>query len=139
MNPVIAKPNLRSQQRVDSRVDVTLITADGASVQCATANLSRSGIMVHCDLPAYQTLLPQQISPAPGNWVPVATKLFIPVVASQIVCIEAEGHMVNLRRIARNDFYIGIQFKQFKGNGFDYLSQYVRRLLVPLENLPNTD
>jgi len=56
------------------------------------------------------------------------------VVATQPVSIIADGNIVHMRRIARDEFQLGIQFAEFEGNGFDYVDRYVAKLLADSRN-----
>ncbi len=130
MKPAAIKPNLRNQQRVDVSTEITVEKPDGCCLKCTVANLSRTGVMISCSQEAVQALIPAQQSPAPGNWVSVKTRFSVPVVAKQPVSISAGGHIVHMRRIARNEFHLGIQFSEFEDNGFEYVDQYVAKLLA---------
>lgn len=130
MKPVAAKPNLRNQQRVDVATDITIEKLDGCCLTCSVSNLSRTGVMVSCTHEAFRQLIPEQKAPAPGDWVTVKTRFSVPVVATQPVSIIADGNIVHVRRIARDEFQVGIQFAEFEGNGFDYVDRYVSKLLA---------
>lgn len=125
-----SKPNLRNQQRVDVALEVVVSNPAGEELSCEAANLSRTGVMLRCDPSTVQTLLPGQAPPAPGQWIEVSTRFSVPVVATQKVSVRAVGHIVHLRRVSRNEFHLGVQFTEFEDNGFDYVDQYVSRLLA---------
>lgn len=127
--PIPAKPNLREQQRVDVALDVRVKQPSGEELNCKVANLSRAGIMISCDNDTVRKLIPGRTSPAPGHWIQVSTQFSVPVIAAQTVSVKAEGHIVHLRRVSRNEFHLGVHFTDFEDNGFDYLDQYVSRLL----------
>ncbi|NMT65159.1 PilZ domain-containing protein [Marinobacter orientalis] len=129
MKPVAAKPNLRNQQRVDVSTEVRIEKTDGSCFTCKISNISRTGIMILCDQEAIRALVPGQKTPAPGNWISVTTTFSVPVVAQQPVSVIAAGNIVHMRRIARDQFQIGIQFAEFDGNGFEYINNYVSKLL----------
>lgn len=129
MKPVPTKPNLREQQRVDVALDVSIKNPTGEELNCKAANLSRAGVMISCDFDTVQRLVPGRRTPAPGQWIQVSTQFAVPVVATQTVCVRAEGHIVHLRRVSRDEFHLGVHFTEFEDNGFDYLDQYVSRLL----------
>lgn len=129
MKPASSKPNLRNQQRVDVELEVQLKSPAGEELNCRAANLSRAGLMISCDMEAVRKLLPNQTAPAPGKWVEITTRFAVPVVATQTVSVQAEGHIVHLRRVSRNEFHLGVHFTGFEGNGYEYLDQYVARLL----------
>ncbi|WP_336366284.1 PilZ domain-containing protein [Marinobacter sp. C2H3] len=130
MKNLAAKPNLRNQQRVDVATDITIEKPDGESLTCAVANLSRSGVMISCNMQTVRQLLPRQAAPVPGQWIPVRTRFSVPVLPTQPVAIVADGNIVHLRRVARDEFHVGIQFAEFEGNGFDYVDRYVSTLLT---------
>ena len=129
MKSVVAKPNLRNQQRVDVATEVTVEKTDGSSLVCQVSNISRTGLMLLCGQDEVRQLIPGQQTPAPGTWIDVKTSFSVPVVAGQPVAIVAHGHIVHMRRISRDEFQIGIQFAEFDGNGFDYVDNYVSKLL----------
>lgn len=130
MKTVSARPNLRNQQRVDVATDVTVEKADGCCLTCKVSNLSRAGIMIQCCRETVRQLIPGERVPAPGNWIDVSLRFSVPVVASQPVVVEASGHIVHMRRVARDEFQLGIQFAEFEGNGYDYVDRYVSKLLA---------
>ncbi|WP_416383195.1 PilZ domain-containing protein [Marinobacter sp. F4218] len=130
MKPVAIKTNLRNQQRVDVSTEITVEKPDGSCLTCSVANLSRTGVMISCSREAVKALIPNQQSPAPGNWISVKTRFSVPVVATQPVSIIADGNIVHMRRVARDEFHLGIQFAEFEGNGFDYVDRYVAKLLA---------
>ena len=134
MKPVAVKLNLRNQQRVDVATEITIEKPDGCCLTCSVANLSRSGVMVSCNQEVVKQLVPGQKAPAPGNWIAVKTRFSVPVVATQPVSIIADGNIVQMRRIARDEFHVGIQFAEFEGNGFDYVDRYVSKLLADSRN-----
>ncbi|MEO9522470.1 PilZ domain-containing protein [Marinobacter alexandrii] len=134
MKPAVIKTNLRNQQRVDVSTEIAIERPDGCCLTCSVANLSRTGLMISCSQEAIKALIPDQRSPAPGNWVSVKTRFSVPVVATQPVAVIAEGHIVHMRRIARDEFQLGIQFSEFEGNGFEYVDRYVAKLLADSRN-----
>ena len=129
MKPVAAKPNLRNQQRVDVATEARIEKTDGSCLTCKVSNISRTGLMVLCDQDSVRKLVPGQKTPAPGNWISVTTTFSVPVVANQPVSVIAGGNIVHMRRIARDQFQLGIQFSEFEGTGFDYVNNYVSKLL----------
>lgn len=130
MKAATVKPNLRNQQRVDVVSDIVIVTPDGCQLTGKISNLSRTGVMVSCDQESAGQLIPRLKAPAPGNWIMVKARFSVPVVATQPVSILANGNIVHLRRMARDEFQLGIQFADFEGNGFDYVDRYVRKLLI---------
>ena len=134
MKNVVAKPNLRNQQRVDVATEVTVEKADGSSLVCEVSNISRTGLMIVCGQDEASELIPGRQTPAPGTWIEVKAMFSVPVVASQPVSVIANGHIVHMRRISRDEFQIGIQFAEFDGNGFDYVDNYVSKLLSASAN-----
>jgi hypothetical protein len=85
--------------------------------------------MIHCGQKEVRALIPAQKAPAPGTWIEVDASFSVPVVASQPVSVVAHGHIVHMRRISRNEYQIGVQFAEFDGNGFEYVDNYVSKLL----------
>lgn len=124
------RPNLRNQQRVEVTIDVTVDCGKGSCMHCRASNLSRAGLMLSCDQQTVRQLIPNMLPPAPGNWIEVKTHFPVPVLPAQPVTVFAEGNIVHLRRISRDEFQVGIQFSEFEGNGFDYVDKYVARLLA---------
>ncbi|MDI9244910.1 PilZ domain-containing protein [Marinobacter sp. CHS3-4] len=134
MKNVVAKPNLRNQQRVDVATEVTVEKTDGSSLVCSVSNISRTGLMIACGQDEVRELIPNQQTPAPGAWIDVKASFSVPVVAAQPVIVVTHGHIVHMRRISRDEFQIGIQFADFEGNGFDYVDNYVSKLLAAEAN-----
>lgn len=126
---IVAKPNLRNQQRVDVAIEVTVEKPDGSSLVCSVSNISRTGLMILCGRDKFKDLIPGQQTPAPGTWIEVKALFSVPVVDNEPVSVVAHGHIVHMRRISRNQYQIGIQFVEFDGNGFAQVDQYVRKLL----------
>lgn len=135
MKPFATKTNLRLQQRVEVSSRIIIEKTDGHCLTCKISNLSRSGVMVDCGLDTVQQLLPGMHPPAPGSWIEVKTSFTVPVVPAQPVTVTAYGKIVHMRRMARNEFQVGIHFSEFEGNGFDYIDTYVARLLADFRQL----
>ncbi|MBQ0832184.1 PilZ domain-containing protein [Marinobacter sp.] len=130
MTSATAKPNLRNQQRADVVCDIVIEKPDGHQLTCKIANLSRTGVMISCNQETVNQLIPRLKTPTPQNLIVVKTRFSVPVIATQPVSIVANGHIVYVRRIARNEFQIGIQFADFEDNGLYYVDTYVRKLLA---------
>ncbi|MBQ0746216.1 MAG: PilZ domain-containing protein [Marinobacter sp.] len=130
MKAATMKPNLRNQQRVDVVSDIVIEKPDGCQLTCKISNLSRTGVMVSCNQETAGQLIPHLKAPAPGDWVSVKARFSVPVVTTQSVSILANGNIVHLRRTAKDEFQLGIQFADFEGNGLDYVDRYVRQLLA---------
>ncbi len=131
---IVAKTNLRNQQRVDVATEVTVGKPDGSSLVCSVSNISRTGLMILCGQDEVRRLIPAQQTPAPGNWIEVKASFSVPVVASQPVSVVAHGHIVHMRRISRDRYQLGIQFAELEGNGFEYVDNYVTKLLAATTN-----
>ena len=129
MKTVAVKSNLRNQQRVDVSTQVTIERHDGCCLDCTISNLSRTGLMISCSQELVKELVPGQKAPVPGSWIPVKARFSVPVVATQPVAVIADGNIVHMRRIARDEYQVGIQFAEFEGNGYDYVDRYVSTLL----------
>ncbi|ENO13346.2 PilZ domain-containing protein [Marinobacter nanhaiticus D15-8W] len=129
MKTMAGKPNLRQQQRVPTNLEVTVTHPDGTCITCKTANLSRAGMMVECDSARVQELVPDRLAVAPKDPIQLSIKFSVPVVSVQSVNVEAQCDVVHIRRISRQVFHLGLQFRFFEGNGHDYVDQYVSRLL----------
>ncbi|MFW5824054.1 MAG: PilZ domain-containing protein [Marinobacter sp.] len=130
IKPRAAEPNLRDQQRVDVELPVILNRPGQPPIDCQICNLSRSGMMITCDTKVTEALIPGKRAPAPGDWIDVNARFEVPVLAQQSVSLSARCHIAHLRRVARNEFHLGIRFVDFDGRGFDYVDQYVHRLLT---------
>lgn len=134
MKSVAVKSNLRNQQRAEVSSDITIERLDGCCLTCSISNLSRTGVMVSCNREAVQALIPSKKIPAPGNQITVKAHFLVPVVATQSVAINIDGSIVHMRRIARDEFQLGIRFSSFEDNGFDYIDHYVGKLLADALN-----
>jgi hypothetical protein len=130
VKPRSAEPNLRDQQRAEVCLPVTLNRPGQAAIECEMCNLSRAGMMIRCSDAVAQTLIPGRRTPAPGDWIDINAHFEVPVLPQQSVNLAARGHIAHLRRVARDEFQLGIRFVDFDGRGFDYVDQYVHRLLT---------
>lgn len=130
MTSATAKPNLRNQQRADVVCDIVIEKPDGHQLTCKIANLSRTGVMLSCNQETVNQLIPRLKIPDPRNLIVVKARFCVPVIATQPVSIVANGNIVHLRRMARDEFQLGIQFADFEDNGFYYVDTYVRKLLA---------
>ncbi|MBS3804921.1 MAG: PilZ domain-containing protein [Oleiphilaceae bacterium] len=130
MNAVSAKPNLRNQQRVDADLEVSISRSDRMTITCRCTNLSRAGMTLACDELVAQQLLPDEKSPAPGEWVKVAARFSLPLADSTLANVYGEGVLIHLRRVNRETFHVGIQFCSFEGAGHDYVDQFVTQKLA---------
>ena len=130
VKPRSAEPNLRDQQRVEVSLTVTVNRPGQPPIECEMCNLSRAGMMLRCTNEVTATHNPGKRPPAPGDWIDVHARFEVPVLAQQTVSLSARCHIAHLRRVARDEFHLGIRFVDFDGRGFDYVDQYVHRLLA---------
>ncbi|WP_339800385.1 PilZ domain-containing protein [uncultured Marinobacter sp.] len=130
VKPRSSAPCLRDQQRVDASLSVQVHRPGQSPIECLMTNLSRSGMMVSCDAETIDRLVPSRRPPAPGDWIDVSARFEVPVISKQSVLVSATCHLAHLRRVSRNEFQLGIRFVDFQGRGFDYVDQYVHRLLA---------
>lgn len=130
VKPRSSEPNLRDQQRVDVALEVTLNRHGQTPVKCRMTNLSRAGMLICCDAELVDRLVPGRKAPAPGDWINVSAQFEVPVIPPQTVAIAASCHLAHLRRVSRNEFHLGVRFVDFEGRGFDYVDQYVQRIMA---------
>jgi len=122
------QPNLRDQQRVYVAAKIVIERPDGCRCNCTTTNLSRTGVMISCDLLTANQLTQGNRALAPGNRMPVKAHFSVPLQPAQPIIVAA-GNIVHFRRIAQNQFQFGIQFEEFEGGGSACVDLYVRSLL----------
>jgi len=60
--------------------------------------------------------------------MPVKAHFSVPLQPAQPIIVAA-GNIVHFRRIAQNQFQVGIQFEEFEGGGSACVDLYVRSLL----------
>lgn len=130
VKPRTSEPCLRDQQRVEVRIQADINRPGQPAVSCRISNLSRAGMMITCTGRVLDQLLPSRRPPAPGDWLDASACFEVPVLDEQTARIRARCHLAHLRRVARDEFQLGLRFVDFEGRGFDYVDRYIHRALT---------
>lgn len=118
------KRNLRHHLRVPVQMTTTLQTPQGDELMVRMANLSRQGMMLSCDQAALNLLHPRPGS-LPQNPVTVQARFTLPGMRAGTVQIEALCGVSYVRRLSRDHFHVGLEFKYLDEQLVPHLEHYI--------------
>ena len=95
-------------------VEVSL--PDGEVIHAITVNLSPAGIQIACDRITVNSILPLSQPRLPKRTREVDVRLRFPESSGMPDIIDARCTAIFSRRVAENEFRIGLQFHGFEGD-----------------------
>ncbi|OZG70562.1 PilZ domain-containing protein [Hahella sp. CCB-MM4] len=117
--------NLRHHFRVPADFIAHLRTNNGDQLEADIVNVSRAGLMISCDRATLELLMPNALSFAPLQPGCVTVDFSLPLDEEGLVALSMEMLMVYTRRLSRDVFTIGLQFKHPTSQQSDVLNTYV--------------
>lgn len=98
---------------------------DGEVIHAITVNLSPAGIQIACDRVTVNSILPLSSHRLPKDTREVGVRLRFPESSGMPHVIDARCTAIFSRRVAENEYRIGLQFKSFEGDDYRKLEHYV--------------
>ena len=98
---------------------------DGEVIHAITVNLSPAGIQIACDRVTVNSILPLSQRRLPRNTREVAVRLRFPESSGMPQSIDTRCKAVFSRRVAENEYRIGLQFQGFEGEDYQKLEHYL--------------
>lgn len=115
----------REYPRIPMAVPVDVQVPDGALIRAKMCNVSRAGMQLACDPVTVGQLLPGGQMPMPSQPVTLDVRFELPV-GGEPVPINVRCAAVFSRRVAQNEFRLGLQFTSFEAEGADHLESYIQ-------------
>ncbi len=94
---------------------------DGEVVHAVAVNLSPAGIQIACDRVTVNSVLPVSHRRLPKSTRQVDVCLRFPESSGMPDVVNARCTAVFSRRVAENEYRIGLQFQEFEGDDFQKL------------------
>ncbi len=98
---------------------------DGEIIHAITVNLSPAGIQIACDRVTVDSILPLSQRRLPKNTRQVEVRLRFPESSNMPHIIDARCTAVFSRRVAENEYRIGLQFQSFEGEDYQKLEHFL--------------
>lgn len=98
---------------------------DGEVIHAITVNLSPAGIQIACDRVTVNSVLPLSQRRVPKRTREVEVRLRFPESSGMPDVIDARCAAVFSRRVAENEYRIGLQFLGFDGEDYQKLEHYL--------------
>ena len=98
---------------------------DGEVIHAITVNLSPAGIQIACDRVTVNSVLPLSQRRLPERIREVEVRLRFPESSGMPDIIDARCTAVFSRRVAENEYRIGLQFLGFEGEDYQKLEHYL--------------
>lgn len=98
---------------------------DGEIIHAITVNLSPAGIQIACDRVTVNCILPLSQRRVPRNTREVAVRLRFPESSGMPDVVDTCCKAVFSRRVAENEYRIGLQFQGFEAEDYQKLEQYL--------------
>jgi hypothetical protein len=111
----------RDYPRVSVHLAVEVSMPDGEVVHAVAVNLSPAGIQIACDRVTVNSVLPVSHRRLPKSTRQVDVCLRFPESSGMPDVVNARCTAVFSRRVAENEYRIGLQFQEFEGDDFQKL------------------
>jgi len=98
---------------------------DGEVIHAITVNLSPAGIQIACDRVTVNSVLPLSQRRLPKRTREVEVRLRFPESSGMPDVIDARCAAIFSRRIAENEYRIGLQFLGFQGDDYQKLEHFL--------------
>ena len=98
---------------------------DGEIIHAITVNLSPAGIQIACDRVTVNSILPLSQRRLPRSTRQVDVRLRFPESSGMPDIIDARCTAVFSRRVAENEYRIGLQFQGFEGEDYQKLEHFL--------------
>jgi hypothetical protein len=98
---------------------------DGEVIHAITVNLSPAGIQIACDRVAVNSILPLSQRRLPTSTREVDVRLRFPESSGMPDVIDARCTAIFSRRVAENEYRIGLQFQGFEGDDYQKLEHFL--------------
>jgi hypothetical protein len=115
----------RDYPRIPAHIPVEVSMPDGEIIHAITVNLSPAGIQIACDRETVNSILPLSQRRLPRNTRQVAVRLRFPESSGMPDIIDARCTAVFSRRVAENEYRIGLQFQGFEGEDYQKLEHFL--------------
>jgi len=104
---------------------VEVAMPDGEVIHAITVNLSPAGIQIACDRVTVNSVLPLSQSRLPKRTREVEVRLRFPESSGMPHVIDARCAAIFSRRVAENEYRIGLQFLGFEGDDYQKLEHFL--------------
>lgn len=98
---------------------------DGEVIHAITVNLSPAGIQIACDRVTVNSILPLNQRRLPQSTREVEVRLRFPESSGMPDVVNARCTAVFSRRVAENEYRIGLQFKSFDSDDYQKLEHFL--------------
>ena len=99
----------------------------GEVIHALTVNLSPAGIQLACDRVAVNSILPMSQRPLPSRNREFYVRLRFPESSGVPDVVETRCAAIFSRRVAENEYRIGLQFLSFEDGGYGKLERFLDR------------
>ena len=115
----------RDYPRVPAHLPVEVLMPDGEIIHAITVNLSPAGIQIACDRVTVNRILPLSQRRTPRKTPEVDVRLRFPESSGMPDVIDARCTAIFSRRVAENEYRIGLQFQRFEGDDYRKLEHFL--------------
>lgn len=99
--------------------------ADGEVIHAITVNLSPAGIQIACDRVTVNSILPLSQRRVPKPTREVDVRLRFPESSGMPEILDVRCKAIFSRRVAENEYRIGLQFQGFEGEDYHKLERFL--------------
>ena len=115
----------RDYPRVPAHLPVEVSLPDGEVIHAVTVNLSPAGIQIACDRATVGSILPLSQRRRPTSTTEVDVRLRFPESSGMPDVIGTRCIAIFSRRVAENEYRIGLQFQRFEGDDYQKLERFL--------------
>lgn len=116
----------RHYPRLLTSIPVELRSDEGERFSATLTNLSVGGVEVQCGRSSAQRLVPARHQAFPGQPIDIEARFRLADGSSPPTEVTARGAIVVSRRLAQDEYRLGVRFREFADDGETRVSDYVR-------------
>ncbi|HKK14693.1 MAG TPA: PilZ domain-containing protein [Gammaproteobacteria bacterium] len=115
----------RRYPRYTVRLPVEIRTGGDEQFSATLENISLGGLELSCDRWTAERILPPGHQAFPGQPIGAEVRFAVPLAGGAERTVEIFGEIVVSRRLAQNEYRIGMQFVSFSGEASAVLDRYI--------------
>lgn len=118
--------NLRYHLRIPADFIAHLFTGDGQTVETPINNISRAGLMLSCTRATLEDLVPNGAALSPLKAIHVRVDFSLPLEQEGLVAMSQQMEIIYTRRLSKDEYAIGLEFRQLGLQQRLILEQYIK-------------
>ena len=118
----------RVYHRYDCDFPITITGIPDGQLSCRSINISLSGLQLHGDRFTVTRFAPKAEHTTPDRSPSVGLCFTLPFRKKEPVDVRVSCKVIVIRRVAEQEYHVGLQYQFFEGRDYDQLEAYVHEI-----------